>query len=801
MFSSTTPPSTPCNDPRGPFGASLRCIHGTKPMDQKELRELEKRCIQEEPPWCAAACPLHVDARSFAGCMSRGDWEGARKVLEKAMPFPGVFGRVCDHPCQEKCKRGEAGDPVAIGALERACVQAVSSQAPVRALPSRGRSVAVMGGGPAALVVAWDLARKGYGVEMRVRRNELGGTLRDFPANLLPPEVVREETDVLLQLGVEVHAGCSLDGALLEELRGRRDAVFIEVEDDIGEGWGLERDEKGGILADERTRATSLPGVFAGGGSRESVILAAARGRWAATSMDRHLQGVSPTAGREKEGPCETRLFTSLEGVDALPVVSPADPAQGYGREEAMEEAARCLQCQCLECVKICPYLERFGGYPKRYAREIYNNESIVMGERKGNLLVNSCSLCRLCEEVCPENFSMADLCHAARESMVSRGKMPPSAHEFALRDMAFSNGEKCALFRSQPGHPSSAYLFFPGCQLSASAPHRVERVYEGLCSSLEGGVGLALGCCGAPARWAARNDLLHEALEAFKGRWEAMGKPKILVACPSCYQVFKEKLPQAPATFLWEVLETTLEPLEAAQPLRQVALHDPCAARHEPDLLDTVRRLLQRRGFDVEELKTGGVLTECCGYGGLMANANPPVARAVVERRAGETSRGFVTYCAMCRDRLARAGKPALHLLDALLEGVDTEEAAGRKPPGYSQRRENRARLKRSLLKTLWGEEEDVAVEEHESVVVRMEPDLEELLEDRRILAEDLRHVIHEAEKRGRKLVHRETGRFLAAFKPAAVTYWVEYSPSEDGFTVHNAYSHRMEVLERGPR
>ena len=64
-------------------------------------------------------------------------------------------------------------------------------------------------------------------------------------------------------------------------------------------------------------------------------------------------------------------------------------------------------------------------------------------------------------------------------------------------------------------------------------------------------------------------------------------------------------------------------------------------------------------------------------------------------------------------------------------------------------------------------------------------------------ILVEDLQQVIGAAEKTGRKLLNRNTGRFIAHCKPASVTYWVEYSPSGDEFFVHNAYSHRMEIAE----
>ena len=102
---------------------------------------------------------------------------------------------------------------------------------------------------------------------------------------------------------------------------------------------------------------------------------------------------------------------------------------RGYTASEAHAEAGRCLQCECLECVKACEYLQAFGSYPKKYLREIYNNEAIVMGSRLANNLINSCSLCGLCKEVCPNDLDMGAVIKEARERMVSRGKMLSLIH------------------------------------------------------------------------------------------------------------------------------------------------------------------------------------------------------------------------------------------------------------------------------------------------------------------------------------------------------------------------------------
>ena len=296
-------------------------------------------------------------------------------------------------------------------------------------------------------------------------------------------------------------------------------------------GFSLEVNSDGRIEITSKTYATSHGKVFAGGGQRYypaaySPITSMMDGRLAAVSIDRYLQGASLTANRDNEGPSATRLYTNTKGIEQRSAVKMENAFNGYTRQEAEAEAERCLNCQCLECVKVCEYLAHYGSYPKRYVREIYNNDSIIMGVHKANRMVNTCALCSLCQAVCPVDLDMADICLDARQSMVKKGKMPPSAHDFALRDMAFSNSDAFAMARHQPGFTSSAAIFYPGCQLSASSPRQVAKIYEYLRQNVSGGVGLVLGCCGAPADWAGEQEMLRKTMEAFAGTRQKMGSP-----------------------------------------------------------------------------------------------------------------------------------------------------------------------------------------------------------------------------------------------------------------------------------
>lgn len=763
-------------------------------MDQNHLHDLETQCIQECAPACVASCPMHVDVRTLCANVQQGNFTAGLQTLKKALPFATLTCRICEQPCREVCLRHE---PIAVADLERVCVELGSpAEEKASSLTRRKQRVAIVGGGISGLTAAYDLAHKRYTVVIYEASGVLGGRLRSFAEDCLPHAVLEKEIEALLQLGIEVHLNTSVsfnadsNRITLGQLQHEFDAVYVAV--------GAGRESVLGAI-DPVTRSTALPGVFAGSevGSQKELpfITAMSDGRIAAVSMDRSIQKVSLTASRVNEGPYESCLYTNMAGESRQPVTHMR--GKGYTAEEAKSEAARCLQCECMECVKDCEYLSFYGGYPKKYVRQIYNNLSIVMGTRLFNKMINSCSLCGQCKEVCPTHLDMGALCKEARQTMVEQGHMPPSAHDFALRDMAFSNSPHFSLTRNQPGTDSSQYVFFPGCQLSASAPEQVKQVYAYLQGHLPQ-VGLMLGCCGAPADWAGERELFHAALEEFKAHYAELGNPKVVLACSSCYQVFRNNLPDLPIVSLWEIFDQYGLPEGAASKKGGVvSIHDPCSTRYESQIHTSVRSLAQKMGYRVEELPLNREKTTCCSFGGQTWLANPPLSQQIIERRIHESTNDYLTYCSMCRDFFANHGKSTLHLLD-LFYASDLHARAERKGPGFSQRHENRARLKEQMLKEIWSETMPDH-ENYESIQLVFSDEVKQLLEDRLILIEDLQKVIEYAERTQSKFLQQENGHFLAHYKPTRVTYWVDYSVEEDHYVIHNAYSHRMELLEGG--
>ncbi|WP_047811677.1 pyridine nucleotide-disulfide oxidoreductase/dicluster-binding protein [Desulfosporosinus acididurans] len=763
-------------------------------MEQEELKLLEDKCTQENPPACTAGCPIHVDARKLMSDIQKKDLKSALATLQKKQPFPGIIGRICDHPCEDVCKRRDVGSPISIAALERFCVQNQSSNSPKAGMiPEKSQTVAVVGSGLRGLTVAYDLAKKGYKVTLFDKADRIGGSLWDFPKNQLSPEVIVEELSVLSRLKVQIELNREITRLDLADLQEKFAALYLglakqsaDAVELLGNNYDL----------DPVTGATAIKGIFGGTlADNDSPIRSVADGRKAAISIDRYLQGVSLTASREGEGSYESKLFVNTQGIEPLPAVSMSNEQAGFTVEEAVQEASRCLNCQCLECIKACKYIESYGSYPKKYLRQIYNNNSIVMGMRHANKMINSCSLCGLCAEVCPQGLDLGEVCKASRVTMIGKGKMPPSAHDFALRDMAFSNSDKFALARHQPGCNSSSYVFFPGCQLSASSPEHVENVYKLLMEKLTGGVGLMLGCCGAPADWAGEQDLFRRNWEVLAAEWERLGKPQIITACSTCHSMFQTKFPNIVS--LWELMaDMELPGQEDMLSGGRVAVQDACTTRHEPSIHNAVRKILQKLKYDIEELPYSRERTKCCGYGGLMSFANRELAQKIVEDRISESDVDYVAYCAMCRDRFASKGKRTWHLLD-LIFSDDLEQAAVKPSVGFSYRHENRAKLKRKLLHTLWQETPSDQEEAYMSINLQINDRVWGIMEDRHILIEDIQQVIGYAERTGRKFTNPDNGHSLAHYRPLRVTYWVEYEPQEQGFIVYNAYSHRMEIVE----
>ena len=188
------------------------------------------------PSPCAAACPAGVNVKGYVGLIAAGRFRDALELVRQGNPLPGICGRVCHHPCEAQCKRGEVDDPVAIRWLKRfvADYELEAGRHKHEPLPrTRKEKVAIVGSGPAGLTAANDLVRLGYGVTVFEAHSEPGGMLTSaLPVYRLPREIIRTEIDAIVELGVEIRTNTRIGANLsLDELfrKAGYGAIFIAV--------------------------------------------------------------------------------------------------------------------------------------------------------------------------------------------------------------------------------------------------------------------------------------------------------------------------------------------------------------------------------------------------------------------------------------------------------------------------------------------------------------------------------------------------------------------------------------------
>lgn len=180
---------------------------------------------------CQYACPAHTPVPEYIRLIAEGKYSEAYMVNWESNVFPGILGRTCDRPCEPACRRGRIEEePVAICRLKRV---AADNKDDVKAympkIPSKGngKKVALIGGGPSALTVARDLAPLGYEIHLYDDQNAGGGMMRSqIPSFRLPTDVLNEEVNYILDMGVHTHFNTYVS-SLQEILDKGYDAVFI----------------------------------------------------------------------------------------------------------------------------------------------------------------------------------------------------------------------------------------------------------------------------------------------------------------------------------------------------------------------------------------------------------------------------------------------------------------------------------------------------------------------------------------------------------------------------------------------
>ncbi len=346
----------------------------------------------------------------------------------------------------------------------------------------------------------------------------------------------------------------------------------------------------------------------------------------------------------------------------------------------------RCSECGA--CVRDCAFLRHYGT-PKAIAARLDSSQTTAPA------IAYECSLCGLCAAVCPEKLDPGSLFLDLRRAFVASGRFNESTYRTILR---YENLGRSRLFSWQEIPDGCDTVFFPGCNLPGSRMKTTLRLFETLQRSIPR-LGIVLNCCHKPSHDLGRQDHFVAAFGELHRALQIQGVQRVLVACPNCYEIFRQYGEGLAVQTVYEVLVVEQAPVPLAKAWNAVSVHDPCAMRETNAVQQSVRRLVAGLGLAQVEMKHRGRRTLCCGEGGTVKAAHPSFAKGWTNLRAKEScGRILVTYCAGCCGFLERI-VPTIHIADLLFvpeRVVSDKNLTTRAPFTYLQR----LRLKRRLQK-----------------------------------------------------------------------------------------------------
>ncbi|MDP2661096.1 MAG: 2Fe-2S iron-sulfur cluster-binding protein, partial [Dehalococcoidia bacterium] len=191
---------------------------------------------------CQTACPVGMHVPDYVRFIGQGKYVEAATVIRGAAPLSSILGKICFHPCETACRRGEVNEPISICRLKGFAVEQ-EPQPPIAVSFETGKKVAVIGSGPAGLASAYYLRRLGHAVTIFEELPEAGGMLRvGIPAYRLPREQLQEEIDGLKALGVEIKTNTRVESVDTLMSDGYQ-AVFVAVGAHRGHRLGVEGEE------------------------------------------------------------------------------------------------------------------------------------------------------------------------------------------------------------------------------------------------------------------------------------------------------------------------------------------------------------------------------------------------------------------------------------------------------------------------------------------------------------------------------------------------------------------------------
>ncbi len=362
---------------------------------------------------CQRACPASLNIPLMLRQIAAGQLDEALVTVKRDIALPAILGRICPAPCERVCRRGKVDQPVSICLAKRLAGDSGLMKAePWSPASDSGKSVAIVGAGPAGLSAAYYLRARGHACTVFDEQAGAGGALRrDVPEAVLPRAVLEAEIGSIQNMGVVFNLGVRVEGPVAwEALRRQYDAVILAVGPVTADEAILLGVQAGarGLQVEPGTYMTSQTGVFAIGAALRPLrmaVRACADGKEAAFACDQFLRGGQARGGGRPFNSVigqltETELQGFMQGAGPGPRREPRKGrAGGLEPDEAAEEARRCLHCDCRkeETCRLRKVAETLAVQAGRFAEG--GRTPVIWNRQHPDILYESgkCIQCGLC--------------------------------------------------------------------------------------------------------------------------------------------------------------------------------------------------------------------------------------------------------------------------------------------------------------------------------------------------------------------------------------------------------------------
>ena len=221
--------------------------------DDYEEHILRNRCKCSTPASvpCVAHCPAGVDIPGYIALVNEGRCDDAVRLIRKDNPLPVSCAYICEHPCEERCRRNAIDDALNIRGLKRYAVDQAGDVPQPKPSPSTGKCIAVVGAGPGGLTAAYYLALMGHKVTIYEKRKQLGGMMRyGIPSYRFPRELMDAEIQSILSMGIEVHTNCNVGTDIsFQDLRAKYDCIYLSIGAHADKKLGIEGEGSIGVVS------------------------------------------------------------------------------------------------------------------------------------------------------------------------------------------------------------------------------------------------------------------------------------------------------------------------------------------------------------------------------------------------------------------------------------------------------------------------------------------------------------------------------------------------------------------------